>query len=31
MRRAFDMYSNDTDSQTFKYLNIFARIEGCEK
>jgi hypothetical protein len=31
MRRAFDMYSNDTDGQTFNYLNVFARIEGCEK
>jgi hypothetical protein len=25
------MYSNDTDGQTFKYLNIFARIENCKK
>jgi hypothetical protein len=25
------MYSNDTNSQTFKFLNVFARIEGCEK
>jgi hypothetical protein len=25
MRRAFDMYSDDTDGQTFKYLNVFAR------
>jgi hypothetical protein len=31
MRRAFDMYGNDTDGQQFKYLNVFARIEGCEK
>jgi hypothetical protein len=31
MRRAFDMYSDDTDGQTFKYLNVFARIETCEK
>jgi hypothetical protein len=31
MRRAFDMYSDDTDGQTFKYLNVFARIESCEK
>jgi hypothetical protein len=31
MRQAFDMYSDDTDGQTFKYLNIFARIETCEK
>jgi hypothetical protein len=31
MRREFDMYSDDTDGQTFKYLNVFARIEGCEK
>jgi hypothetical protein len=28
MRRAFDMYSNDTDGQTFKYLNVFT---SCEK
>jgi hypothetical protein len=31
MRRAFDMYSNNTDGQTFKYLNVFTRIESCEK
>jgi hypothetical protein len=31
MRRAFDMYSNDTDGQTFKYINVFARIKTCEK
>jgi hypothetical protein len=31
VRRAFDMYSDDTDGQTFKYLNLFARIETCEK
>jgi hypothetical protein len=31
MRRAFDMYSDDTDGQTFKYLNVFARIENFEK
>jgi hypothetical protein len=31
MRRAFVMYSDDTDGQTFKYLNVFARIETCEK
>jgi hypothetical protein len=31
MRRAFDMYCDDTDDQTFKYLNVFARIENCEK
>jgi hypothetical protein len=31
MRRAFDMYNDDTDGQTFKYLNVFARIENCEK
>jgi hypothetical protein len=31
MRRAFDMYSDDTDGQTFKYLNVFAYIENCEK
>jgi hypothetical protein len=31
MRRAFAMYSNDTDGQPFKYLNVFARIETCEK
>jgi hypothetical protein len=31
MRRAFDMYSDDTDGQTFKYLNVLARIENCEK
>jgi hypothetical protein len=31
MRRAFDMYGDDIDGQTFKYLNVFARIETCEK
>jgi hypothetical protein len=31
MRRAFDMYSDDTDDHTFKYFNIFAHIENCEK
>jgi hypothetical protein len=31
VRRAFDMYNDDTDGQTFKYLNVFARIETCEK
>jgi hypothetical protein len=31
MRWAFDMYNNDTDGLTFKYLNVFARIESCEK
>jgi hypothetical protein len=31
MRRAFDMYGDDTDGQTFKYLNVFARIETYEK
>jgi hypothetical protein len=31
MRRAFDMYSDDSDGQQFKYLNVFPRIEGCEK
>jgi hypothetical protein len=31
MRRAFDMYSDDIDGQTFKYLNVFARIETCDK
>jgi hypothetical protein len=31
MRRAFDMYSDDTDGQTFKYLNVFACIDNCEK
>jgi hypothetical protein len=25
------MYSDDTDGQTFKYLNVFTRIENCEK
>jgi hypothetical protein len=25
------MYSDDDDDQTFKYLNVFARIENCEK
>jgi hypothetical protein len=28
MRRAFNMYSDDTDGQTFKYLNVFARIKS---
>jgi hypothetical protein len=31
MRRAFDMYIDDTGGQTFKYLNVFACIENCEK
>jgi hypothetical protein len=31
MRRAFDMYSDDTDGQMFQYLNIFALIETYEK
>jgi hypothetical protein len=31
MRRAFDMYSDDTNGQTFKYLNIFACIDTYEK
>jgi hypothetical protein len=31
MRRAFDMYIDDTDGQTFKYVNVFARIENCDK
>jgi hypothetical protein len=25
------MYGDDTDDQQFKYLNVFARIETCEK
>jgi hypothetical protein len=31
MRRAFDMYNDNTDGQTFKYLNVFTRIVNCEK
>jgi hypothetical protein len=31
MWQAFDMYSDDTDGQTFKYLNVFACIDNCEK
>jgi hypothetical protein len=31
MRRAFDMYGDDSDNHQFKYLNVFARIEGCKK
>jgi hypothetical protein len=31
MRRAFDMYGDDTNGQQFKYLNVFTRIETCEK
>ncbi|KAK1610723.1 hypothetical protein QYE76_034396 [Lolium multiflorum] len=31
MRRAVDMYSDETDSQTFNYLNVFAHIENCKK
>jgi hypothetical protein len=31
MRRAFNMYGDDSDGQQFKYLNVFARIEGYEK
>jgi hypothetical protein len=31
MRWVFDMYSNDTDGQTFKYINVFARIKSCKK
>ncbi|KAK1681329.1 hypothetical protein QYE76_042177 [Lolium multiflorum] len=30
-RRAFDWYTDDNDGQTFKYLNVFARTEKCEK
>jgi hypothetical protein len=30
MQRAFDMYNDDTDGQTFKYLNVLTRIENCE-
>jgi hypothetical protein len=30
MQRAFDMYIDDTDGQTFMYHNVFARIENCE-
>ncbi|KAK1649708.1 hypothetical protein QYE76_067513 [Lolium multiflorum] len=30
MCRAFDMYRDDT-GLTFKYLNVFSRIENCEK
>jgi hypothetical protein len=25
------MYNDDTDGQTFNYLNVFAHIENCEK
>jgi hypothetical protein len=31
MRQAFNMYSNDTNDQMFKYLNVFACIKNCEK
>jgi hypothetical protein len=31
MRRAFDMYGDDIHGQQFKYLNVFTRIETCEK
>jgi hypothetical protein len=31
MWRVFDMYIDDTDGQTFKYLNIFARIKNFKK
>jgi hypothetical protein len=31
MRRALDMYGDDSDGQQFKYLNIFARIEDSKK
>ncbi|KAK1642354.1 hypothetical protein QYE76_060159 [Lolium multiflorum] len=30
MRRAFDMYSDDA-GLTFKFLNVYCRIEKCEK
>ena len=30
MRRAFDAYQDDTGT-TFKFLNVFSRIEKCEK
>jgi hypothetical protein len=31
MRWAFHMYGDDTDDRQFKYLNVFAHIETCEK
>jgi hypothetical protein len=31
MRGAFDMYGDDLDGQLFKFLDVFACIEGCEK
>ena len=31
IRRALDMYADDNDGQMFKYLNVFARIEECDK
>jgi hypothetical protein len=31
MRWAFDMYGDDSDDLQFKYLNVFARIEGYKK
>jgi hypothetical protein len=31
MRRAFDMYGDDSDDEQFKYINVFARIDDCEK
>jgi hypothetical protein len=31
MQRVFDMYTDDIDGQTFKYLNFFVRIKTYEK
>jgi hypothetical protein len=31
MRRALDLYAADNAGHMFKYLNIFARILGCDK
>jgi hypothetical protein len=31
MRRTLNMYADDNDGQMFKYLNVFARNEECEK
>jgi hypothetical protein len=30
LRRALDMYTDDTGLQ-FKFLNVYARLENCEK
>ena len=31
MVRMFEMYRDDNDQAEFKFLNVFTRIEACEK